>query len=230
MPASARNSVLLPEPLAPVIRVERPRGRTKVASDSRAWPLGRPSVRPAAPTIGRGRLRAPPRWRCPAWRPMAACRPCSRSITARSSARVGVVVDEERQRLSAPGRRPRPSASSTPSVMAPAKKRGAVTTIGKDDGELGVGRPDRGRAAAWVNSTRQPLAKTSAKRAFSVSASRCLAAVERDALGVLAHAHQREAEVGLVALLLEVERDQPPADEVGEERADDGIDQATHTM
>ena len=52
-----------------------------------------------------------------------------------------------------------------------------------------------------------------------------LAAVQRHALAVLAQAHQRKAEIGLEALLVEVEADQRPADEVGEDGADDRVDQ-----
>ena len=47
----------------------------------------------------------------------------------------------------------------------------------------------------------------------------------RDLLGILAAAHQVEAEIGLEALLLEIERNKRPADQMGEHGADDGIDQ-----
>ncbi len=40
-----------------------------------------------------------------------------------------------------------------------------------------------------------------------------LAVQQRDLLGILAHAHQAEAEIGLEALLLEVQRDQRAADQ-----------------
>ena len=52
-----------------------------------------------------------------------------------------------------------------------------------------------------------------------------LAVEQRDLLGVLAHAHQIEAEIGFVALLLEIERDQRPADQMGERGSDDRVDQ-----
>ena len=113
----------------------------------------------------------------------------------------------------------------TPSVMAPAKKRGAGHEIGKDDGDLARSPSGRRRAAAWVSSTRQPFVKMSGSARSRFSGLALLAVVERDALGVLAHAHQGEAEIRLVALLREVERDQPPADQVGEPGADEGIDQ-----
>ena len=56
------------------------------------------------------------------------------------------------------------------------------------------------------------LPTTRPKRSSRRSRLRGLAVEQRDLLGVLAHAHEIEAEVGLVALLLEVERDQRPAD------------------
>ena len=47
----------------------------------------------------------------------------------------------------------------------------------------------------------------------------------RDLLGILAGAHQIEAKIGLVALLLEVERNKPPADQMGERGADYRVEQ-----
>ena len=51
-----------------------------------------------------------------------------------------------------------------------------------------------------------------------------LAAVERDALHVLAQAHERVAEIRLHPLLAEVQRDQRAADQMRERRADGGVD------
>ena len=51
-------------------------------------------------------------------------------------------------------------------------------------------------------------------------------AMERsDLFGILPRAHQIETEVGLELLLLEVQRNEPPADQMGQDGADDGIDQ-----
>ena len=66
---------------------------------------------------------------------------------------------------------------------------------------------------------------TLAKRALEVGEFARLAAVERDAFTVLAQPHQREAEIRLEALLVEIERDQRLADHVREPSADDCIDQ-----
>ncbi|MGA3304886.1 MAG: hypothetical protein ABSC26_02645, partial [Stellaceae bacterium] len=52
-----------------------------------------------------------------------------------------------------------------------------------------------------------------------------LAAVERDALGVFAQAHQAVAEIGLKTLLREIQRHQRPADLDREPGAEPGIDQ-----
>ena len=50
------------------------------------------------------------------------------------------------------------------------------------------------------------------------------AAVERDALGVLAESDQAEAQVGLDALLLKVQADQRSPDQVGQHAAEDGVE------
>ena len=64
------------------------------------------------------------------------------------------------------------------------------------------------------------LSMTAPKRRSRPCSLGPLAAVERHALGVLAKAHEGEAEVGLVALLHEVEPDQAASDEVREHAAD----------
>src|SRR5262249_62408389 len=46
-----------------------------------------------------------------------------------------------------------------------------------------------------------------------------------DLLGILPEADEREAEIGLVALLIEIELDQGTADEMRYPSADDGIDE-----
>ena len=52
-----------------------------------------------------------------------------------------------------------------------------------------------------------------------------LAREQRHLFGVLAKPHQREAEIGFVALLVEIELDQRTADEMGHPGAEDGVDQ-----
>src|SRR5262245_62418246 len=48
---------------------------------------------------------------------------------------------------------------------------------------------------------------------------------QRDLLGILAHPNKVETEVGLEPLLAEIERDQRPADEMGERGSDRRIEQ-----
>ena len=52
-----------------------------------------------------------------------------------------------------------------------------------------------------------------------------LATHHGDRLGIVGHAREREAEVGFVALLVELEPDQRTADQVRDQRADAGIEQ-----
>ncbi len=52
-----------------------------------------------------------------------------------------------------------------------------------------------------------------------------LAFHQRDRLGMIGSPHDREAEIGLETLLVEVQRDQPPADQMCEQRADARIQQ-----
>jgi hypothetical protein len=93
---------------------------------------------------------------------------------------------------------------SSPSWMAPLKKRGAATMKGKT-------------TAAWpkeaVNHTRFFCCRISAgswparaKAAVQVLVLHGFAPVQGDGFAVLAHAHQVVAKVGLIALLLEVQR------------------------
>ncbi len=58
--------------------------------------------------------------------------------------------------------------------------------------------------------------KTRPKRSQKTRELALLAAVEGDAFGVLAQPHQAEAQIGLEALLVEIQRDQRPAEPDGE--------------
>src|SRR5277367_2695242 len=53
-----------------------------------------------------------------------------------------------------------------------------------------------------------------------VSVLRALAAGKRDALRVFAHAHEREAKIGLATLLGDVERDERPAEPVRDQASE----------
>src|SRR5436305_1906353 len=52
-----------------------------------------------------------------------------------------------------------------------------------------------------------------------------VAVEQRDLLGIFARAHEIEAEIGLIALLIEVERCQRAADHMGQQRSGNRIDQ-----
>ena len=56
-----------------------------------------------------------------------------------------------------------------------------------------------------------------------------LAAIERDAFGVLADADHAVAEVGVVALEVEIDPHQRPADQVGQPGADERVDRSPPT-
>ena len=138
--------------------------------------------------------------------------------------KIGVVLDEERQsllhlaecRCRLHHRAERDGAG---------KEAGRRDDEGEDDGELIVGDLVEGKLR--LGEQHPPaVGKDVGEALVQGLGLALLAAVERDALGILTHAHQGEAEVGLEALPLEVERDQPPPDQVCEEGADDGVDQA----
>ena len=154
---------------------------------------------------------------------MAPFRPSRRSITARSSASGRVVVDEEgERRLDLPEglRRLRHDAERD----GAGEEARAGHQIGEDDGDLGVARLVEGELQAGVEHAPAVHEHRLVARHQVLLLGR-LAVVERDAFGVLAHAHQGEAEIGLERLLGEVERDQPAADHVGEPGAEEGVDQ-----
>ena len=85
---------------------------------------------------------------------------------------------------------------------------------GGEEGELLLPRHDR-----------HPVGDDIAEAQQQAVMLRLLAVEQGDLLGILAHPHQIEAEVGLVALLLEIQRDQRAADQMRERGADDGVDQ-----
>jgi hypothetical protein len=51
-----------------------------------------------------------------------------------------------------------------------------------------------------------------------------LSAERRNLLGILARAHEIETEVGFETLLLKIERNKAPADQMRQRSADDGVD------
>ena len=96
--------------------------------------------------------------------------------------------------------------------------------VGEDDRDLRVARGQEGELLRAGHDP-QPVADDGREALAEALAFGGFAPQQRDLLGVLAHAHEVEAEVGLIALLEEIQRDQRPADEMGEQRADHRIDQ-----
>ena len=151
-------------------------------------------------------------------------KPASRSITARHSAMRPIDVDEERQRglhavEGGRGLHQRRRAGWAGEIGRAHHDEGkddrGLAVAGGEEGELLVARHDL-----------EPVADHAAEAVHQPAASRRASPLQqRDLLGILAHAHQVEAEIRLVALLVEVERDQRPADQMGEQRADDRIDE-----
>ena len=69
------------------------------------------------------------------------------------------------------------------------------------------------------------LDTTFAKRNKQAIALGALTIEQGDLLGVFAHTHQIEAKVGLISLLLEIQRDQGAADEMRESGSEHCVDQ-----
>ena len=135
-----------------------------------------------------------------------------------------VVVDEERERalhLAEGRRRLGHHAERNGAGKEPRRRH----EIGEDDRELGIARLVEGELRLGEQHAPAVVEHVGEARVECLGLV-LLAAIEGDALGILAHAHQREAEIRLEALLLEVERDQATADQVGQQRAAERIDQA----
>ena len=94
---------------------------------------------------------------------------------------------------------------------------------GKDGRRLAVPRREEGQAALGLHQSPPgppDVAEGDAQLLLLVR----LAAIERDALGVLADADHAKPEVGIGALQIEVDADQAPTDEVGGDGSRRGID------
>ena len=148
MPASARNSVLLPEPLAPEIRVEWPCGRTSVASRQQRLAVGQSERQTLGADIG----------------PAGLGRHVDRRVllvvdgalqaheTIHHRAQLGqggVVVDEEGQRRLDLAERLGRLRHDAEGDGAGEEAR-AGHEIGEDDGDLGVARLVEGELQAGV--------------------------------------------------------------------------------
>ena len=100
--------------------------------------------------------------------------------------------------------------------------------VREDDREL---RVERGEPVELLPLAHEPhqLPITAPKRSRKPAELLALAAVERHAFAVLAQPHQRKAEVGLEALLVEVEADQRRPMRCVSTGADDGVDERRPT-
>ena len=108
--------------------------------------------------------------------------------------------------------------------MRPGEIERADHDEGEDDGDLGVAGGEEGQLLLPRHDL-VPVADDAREAVAERVALGRLALEERDLLGSSRAAAPGEAEVGLVALLVEIEPDQRPADEVGEPGADDGVDE-----
>ena len=175
------------------------RSSSSIAAPVRRRPTPR---RPAA----RAPQRVPP--------PPRGSKPSSRWITARHSAMRAIDVDEERQR--------RLHAVEGGGGLHQAAELHRAGEIGRADHDIGkhhrglrIARGEE-RQPLGAGHDLQPVADHAAEAFEQALGLRRLAVEQRDLLGILAHAHQIEPEVGLEALLLEIEPDQRPADQMGQ--------------
>jgi hypothetical protein len=95
---------------------------------------------------------------------------------------------------------------------------------GEDDGDLGIAGGEEGESLGALHDA-VPIAHHVGEAVTQALLLGLFAGEQRDLLGVLPEANQREAEICLVALLIEIELHQRPADEMRHPGADDGIDQ-----
>ena len=204
MPANTRNRVDLPDPERPVTTTEWPGCNTSSACSSSFTPFGSAIVTSRSCTVPSA---ASIRWKsCPAAAraaTMARWNVVRRSTMARHCASVRIPADEPRQRSLHLAECIRRSASAHPAASP-----GEVARRGNDERKYhrhlvvacGQRVEQLGALHDAPTSCRSPPAKRWPRRPFSSR----LAAIQRDALHVLAHAHQAVAEIRLHPLLAEV--------------------------
>ena len=227
MPASARNSVDLPEPDGPLTSTRSPRLIEMSLALTSGTPFGSRTARSLKLTalvspglsLITGSVTATARGR---HRLVEAGQPLDHRAPF---GQIAVEGHEHRQRaLHLPER--------VRGLHQPAELDGAgeigrahhdegehdrgLRIAGGEEGELLLPRHDR-----------EPIGDHIAEPHQQAVWLRPLAVEQRDLLGILAHPHQIEAEIGFVALLLEIKRDQRPADQMRECGADDGIGQGS---
>src|SRR2546423_9836024 len=93
----------------------------------------------------------------------------------------------------------------------------------EDDRQLLLAAGEPGELLASTNDV-PPIQHAVRKTVLEYAVFAALAAIKRDALGMLAQAHQAEAEIRLIALLVEQKRHQRIADLLGQPRAPHRVD------
>jgi hypothetical protein len=96
--------------------------------------------------------------------------------------------------------------------------------VGNDDGHLRIGG-GKGRQLLRALHDAEPVVDHQGKSRQQPHPLDGLAAQQRDLFGVFPRPHQIETEIGLKALLLEIEIDQRPADQMGQQRPEQRVDQ-----
>ena len=94
----------------------------------------------------------------------------------------------------------------------------------KDDGDLRIAGGEKRQSLPPAHDF-VPVAHDRCEPVAEPRPFRFLAREQGHFLGVLAQPHQREAEIGLVALLIEIELDEGTPDDMGHPRAENGVDQ-----
>ena len=147
-----------------------------------------------------------------------ASKPSSRSTTARPLRQRAVGGDEERERIlhAVEGGR----GLHHPAELNAIRKVGRCDQdVGENNRGLRIGCGEGGQLFGSLHDA-VPIIDDATEAGRKPRAFRSLAAKQRDLLGILARAHEVEAEVGLEALLLEIQPDQRPADPMRQHGAD----------
>ncbi len=214
MPAIARNRVDLPAPDGPVTSTRSPAATVMSSAATSGVPCGSRTSRssistrslPVARAIPRSPASSAPR-PAPLDRDVEAVEPRDHRAPFRQLA---IDVDEERQRALHAVERGR-------GLHQPAEldRAGEIGRADHDEGKYGrdlrVAGGQEGQLLGALHD-QQEIADDATEAIEQPLALGGLASEQRDLLGILPHAHQVEAEVGLEPLLAEIERDQRPAD------------------
>ena len=221
----ARMSVLLPAPDGPERSADSPRASERLTPEMSAAPPGRGEVdvvdrqcRPVAvgppDAVERGGLART--------RPSASSKPTSRWTTDRHSA-MSVYDDTMNERVLYLAER-RGGLHEPAELNLAAEEPRRRHHEGEDDRRLAVARREPRQPLLLAHDV-PPVADHRAEAGPEIPHLVGLAVVQGHALGVLAEAHEAEAEIRLVALPVEVHAHERPADAVGEPGADDRVEE-----